>query len=215
LYNWYAISDPRGLAPEGWHIPVDSEWIELTNYLGGKLVAGPKLKQKEIITKTKIKKTRKVGGYEEKKYIPCSHCSYWTEKQRENNPCTVCHNKKGTIVKTGKYIPEKTEVYYEEIENKSGWNGTNESGFSAMPVSTNGNSVSFWGTCSQQEDENYWCTDICPTSFSLNVSTETSVGCFYYNDPPDIGEEDARKKYYSDLKNTRVEYYKPVRCIKD
>jgi uncharacterized protein (TIGR02145 family) len=21
LYNWYAVNDPRGLAPEGWHIP--------------------------------------------------------------------------------------------------------------------------------------------------------------------------------------------------
>src|SRR5262245_42075520 len=26
LYNWYAVNDPRGLAPEGWHIPSDGEW---------------------------------------------------------------------------------------------------------------------------------------------------------------------------------------------
>src|SRR5688500_2786954 len=26
LYNWYAVSDPRGLAPEGWHIPTLAEW---------------------------------------------------------------------------------------------------------------------------------------------------------------------------------------------
>ncbi|MGB3079964.1 MAG: FISUMP domain-containing protein, partial [Saprospiraceae bacterium] len=26
LYNWYAVNDPRGLAPEGWHIPSDFEW---------------------------------------------------------------------------------------------------------------------------------------------------------------------------------------------
>jgi uncharacterized protein (TIGR02145 family) len=26
LYNWYAVSDPRGLAPQGWHIPSDEEW---------------------------------------------------------------------------------------------------------------------------------------------------------------------------------------------
>jgi hypothetical protein len=26
LYNWYAVNDPRGLAPEGYHIPSDSEW---------------------------------------------------------------------------------------------------------------------------------------------------------------------------------------------
>ena len=44
LYNWFAVSDPRGLAPKGWHIPSDSEWTTLTNYLGGKDKAGLSLK---------------------------------------------------------------------------------------------------------------------------------------------------------------------------
>ncbi len=44
LYNWYAVADPRGLAPVGWHIPSDDEWTQLTNYLGGDTVAGGKLK---------------------------------------------------------------------------------------------------------------------------------------------------------------------------
>ena len=26
LYNWYAVNDPRGLAPIGWHIPSLSDW---------------------------------------------------------------------------------------------------------------------------------------------------------------------------------------------
>ncbi len=29
LYNWYAVSDPRGLAPKGWHVPSNDEWKEL------------------------------------------------------------------------------------------------------------------------------------------------------------------------------------------
>jgi uncharacterized protein (TIGR02145 family) len=29
LYNWYAVNDPRGLAPEGWHVSMDSEWLVL------------------------------------------------------------------------------------------------------------------------------------------------------------------------------------------
>ena len=33
LYNWYAVSDWRGLAPEGWHVPTHGEWTELTDYL--------------------------------------------------------------------------------------------------------------------------------------------------------------------------------------
>lgn len=43
LYNWYALNDPRGLAPEGWHIPTNEEWIELENYLGTDIV-GMRLK---------------------------------------------------------------------------------------------------------------------------------------------------------------------------
>ena len=29
LYNWYAVNDPRGLAPEGWHIPTQAEFKTL------------------------------------------------------------------------------------------------------------------------------------------------------------------------------------------
>jgi uncharacterized protein (TIGR02145 family) len=35
LYNWYAVNDPRGLAPKGFHIPSSTEWNELIDYLGG------------------------------------------------------------------------------------------------------------------------------------------------------------------------------------
>ncbi len=34
LYNWYAVDDSRGLAPEGWHVPSDAEWKQLEIYLG-------------------------------------------------------------------------------------------------------------------------------------------------------------------------------------
>ena len=33
LYNWYAVNDPRGLAPQGWHVPTNSEWDKMTKYL--------------------------------------------------------------------------------------------------------------------------------------------------------------------------------------
>jgi uncharacterized protein (TIGR02145 family) len=44
LYNWYAAIDPRGLAPDGWHLPSDKEWAVLADYLGGDGVAGTKMK---------------------------------------------------------------------------------------------------------------------------------------------------------------------------
>jgi uncharacterized protein (TIGR02145 family) len=45
LYNWYAVNDPRGLAPKGWHIPSDEEWSQLINFAGGEVEAGNKLKE--------------------------------------------------------------------------------------------------------------------------------------------------------------------------
>ncbi len=33
LYNWHAVVDKRGLAPEGWHIPTKAEWEVLFQFL--------------------------------------------------------------------------------------------------------------------------------------------------------------------------------------
>lgn len=44
LYNWYAVNDSRGLAPIGYHIPMDAEWTVLTDFLGGEAIAGFKMK---------------------------------------------------------------------------------------------------------------------------------------------------------------------------
>lgn len=34
LYNWYAVNDPRGLAPQGWHVLTDAEWEAMETCLG-------------------------------------------------------------------------------------------------------------------------------------------------------------------------------------
>ncbi len=44
LYNWYAVNDNRGLAPEGYHIPSDAEWFKLTDFLDGDYSVGNKMK---------------------------------------------------------------------------------------------------------------------------------------------------------------------------
>ena len=50
LYNWYAVSKTsngnKNVCPTGWHVPTDTEWTVLTDYLGGYNVAeGGKLKE--------------------------------------------------------------------------------------------------------------------------------------------------------------------------
>lgn len=42
LYNFHAVEDIRGLAPEGWHIPSDEEWNRLQKFI--KANPGDKLK---------------------------------------------------------------------------------------------------------------------------------------------------------------------------
>ncbi len=60
LYTWPAAmngaasssaspSGIQGVCPTGWHLPSDAEWTTLTDYLGGKDVAGGKLKETDTI----------------------------------------------------------------------------------------------------------------------------------------------------------------------
>lgn len=49
LYNWYTVdvisNGNKNIAPTGWHVPSDAEWIQLADYLGGVEIAGGKMKE--------------------------------------------------------------------------------------------------------------------------------------------------------------------------
>lgn len=47
LYNWYAVNDPRGLAPDGWKVPSKEDFEKLISNLGGYKEAIKKLKSKD------------------------------------------------------------------------------------------------------------------------------------------------------------------------
>jgi uncharacterized protein (TIGR02145 family) len=76
LYNWYAVNDPRGLAPKGWHVASKEEWDTLSNYLGGDLVAGGKLKE----AGTAHWKYPNTGATNETGFfaLPGGQCTGWT-----------------------------------------------------------------------------------------------------------------------------------------
>ncbi len=42
LYNWFAVNDPRGIAPVGWHVPSREEWDNLATALAGVALPGRK-----------------------------------------------------------------------------------------------------------------------------------------------------------------------------
>jgi len=44
LYNWFAVNDPRGLAPDGWRVPSSDDFLTLANFLGGTVSAGGAMK---------------------------------------------------------------------------------------------------------------------------------------------------------------------------
>ena len=44
LYNWFAVDDPRGLCPNGWHVPSNEEWTTMTDDLGGASEVGGELR---------------------------------------------------------------------------------------------------------------------------------------------------------------------------
>ena len=103
LYNWHAVNDPRGLAPDGYHIPTDAEWKILTKYLGEK--AG-----------TKMKSTSGWLSHTEKGSKTCSNCENWNPEYRSKVPCHTCKDTRRV---------DTPEVII------SG--GTNSSGFSGLP----------------------------------------------------------------------------------
>lgn len=51
LYNWYAVNDPRGLAPEGWHVASQEDLQKLTDFLGDFYENGKKLKSTSMWVK--------------------------------------------------------------------------------------------------------------------------------------------------------------------
>jgi uncharacterized protein (TIGR02145 family) len=83
LYNWYAVNDPRGLAPEGWHVPTDAEWTVLTNYLGAAETAGAKMKSSS-------------GWKSYDGVAECANCKNWIAEQKAGQTCSVCNDSRKT-----------------------------------------------------------------------------------------------------------------------
>ena len=138
LYNWYAVNDSRGLAPKGYHIPSDEEWIIVTDFLGGSDIAGKKMKSKNGW------KSIEEGGKK-----TCPDCVDWTDSYKEQVPCHTCKN--------SRYIKAP-------IVTLNG-NGDNSCGFNALPGSGCNYDGSFDGIT---EASYFWSSSEDDTSNSWN-----------------------------------------------
>jgi len=55
LYNWFAASDSRKIAPEGWHVPSDEEWKILEMNLGMARISADSISWRGTTQGTKLK----------------------------------------------------------------------------------------------------------------------------------------------------------------
>jgi uncharacterized protein (TIGR02145 family) len=107
-YNWYAISDFRGLAPYGFHISTNSEWDNLIKYCGGATSASKILRSSRgypIIRVPEIEMTKE-----------CPNCKNWNSEYRSKVACHVCKDTRKVYDYTTKATVNNT-------------NGTNSLGF--------------------------------------------------------------------------------------
>jgi uncharacterized protein (TIGR02145 family) len=130
LYNFWAVIDSRGIAPNGWKVPSDDDFNNLKNFIGTYKLSEVELGAKPIY-KTEVT-YNKIPAHPEEKYVSCSNCSYWTKEQKKYNPCTKCKNNGFYYVKTGKTIPEKTEKIEKKILISGFENGQDKFGLNIL-----------------------------------------------------------------------------------
>ena len=99
LYNWYAVNDPRGLAPTGYHVPTKAEWLTLIDATGGFGVAGSALKETGTVywdadpgSTNSTGFSARGGGFREPNnssfYYERTFSYYWaSDKEADNTSC--------------------------------------------------------------------------------------------------------------------------------
>ncbi len=61
LYNWFAVTDVRNIASNGWHVPSSDDYNSLSTLLGGENIAGGKLKESATYWKSPNEGTNESG----------------------------------------------------------------------------------------------------------------------------------------------------------
>jgi hypothetical protein len=94
VYSWSTITDPRDIAPTGWHVPSKAEWEELIS-IG---------KNNKDLRSSSGWPIKEMNGF----YLPiiCPSCANWNAEYRRK---VACHKCKDTRQIGTKYIPKATK----------------------------------------------------------------------------------------------------------
>jgi uncharacterized protein (TIGR02145 family) len=98
LYNYFAISNTKNLAPKGWRIPTEKDIEELLDFL---VKYNDDLPYQELVKKRKIlaKILKSTSGWDKVESgghfpYPCPNCYKWPEFKKKNDFCKVCENER-------------------------------------------------------------------------------------------------------------------------
>ena len=61
LYNWHAVVDPRGIAPDGYHVATSTEWSTISSYLTSVGLNGGALKSLDVWSSPNTGATNSTG----------------------------------------------------------------------------------------------------------------------------------------------------------
>lgn len=92
-YSWKAVIDPRGIAPEGWHVPTKADWEDLLS----------NCKSDKDLRSTSGWPIVVSPGYYER--LDCPNCKYWNSEYRRKVPCHKCQDSRKV---QGKYVARKS-----------------------------------------------------------------------------------------------------------
>ncbi|MFO0493923.1 MAG: FISUMP domain-containing protein [Flavobacteriia bacterium] len=194
LYNWYAVNDPRGLAPNGWKIPSSQDVFVLRNFT-----------QKPIYDQqSKIEKMRADGLTE-------SLIDVELKKLEKYFLQATCDLGGVQLYSKNEYFSfERFNINSNEIKyfgkNSYGFNGQNEVKRDTYPGEFNEPS-SFHGAT-------YWTSSRCGnTAFTLRMSG--MAGAINGHDIRENHQYEPHWLYDDNNCYTGLGYGLPVRCIKN
>ncbi len=116
LYDWQTACN---VCPDGWHLPKKSEWENLINYLGGREIAGAKMKETGIlhwnspntVATNESGFTALPGGrYEDEYFGIGNNCAFWSATKYTSPWISICsyfvimYNDSGEFSSTNSYV---------------------------------------------------------------------------------------------------------------